>query len=53
MDNYKEIYRVNDMQLVFIPGQDQAMTIDGLQSFSKKSFLTRLQAIARNSCLSI
>lgn len=42
MDNYKEIYRVNDMQLVFIPGQDQPQTITGLQSFSTKAFLNTI-----------
>lgn len=39
MENYKEIYRVNEMQMVFIPGQDKAQDISGLQSFSNKDFL--------------
>jgi putative ABC transport system permease protein len=42
MDNYKEIYRANEMQLVFIPGQDKAPTVDGLQAFSKKQFLNTI-----------
>lgn len=39
MENYKEMYRVNEMQLLFVPGQDKAQAIDGLQSFSNKDFL--------------
>jgi putative ABC transport system permease protein len=39
MEDYKEIYRVEAMQLVFIPGKDSAEGISGLQSFSKKQFL--------------
>jgi len=42
MDNYKEIYRVNSMQLLFIPGQDQPQSIDGLQSFSNNQFLNTI-----------
>lgn len=42
MDNYKEIYRVNTMQLLFIPGQDQPQSIDGLQSFSNNQFLNTI-----------
>ncbi|MVP00705.1 ABC transporter permease [Paenibacillus lutrae] len=42
MDNYKEIYRVNTMQLLFIPGQDQSPSIEGLQSFSNKQFLNTI-----------
>ncbi len=39
MENYKEIYRVNDMQLVFIPKENAPEEITGLQSFSKQEFL--------------
>ncbi|WP_068776534.1 ABC transporter permease [Paenibacillus sp. FJAT-26967] len=42
MDNYKEIYRVNTMQLLFIPGQDQSLSVEGLQSFSNKQFLNTI-----------
>lgn len=38
MENYQEIYGVKEMQLVFVPGQDNAQAIDGLQSFSNKEF---------------
>lgn len=39
MEDYKEIYRVEEMQLVFVPGMDKAQEVAGLQSFSKKQFL--------------
>ncbi len=42
MENYKEMYRVNEMQLLFIPGQDKALSIDGLQAFSNKDFLNTI-----------
>lgn len=38
-ENYQEMYRTMEMQLLFIPGQDQAQNIDGLQAFSNKDFL--------------
>jgi len=42
MNNYKEIYRMNEMQLVFIPEQDKAESIEGLQAFSNKDFLNTI-----------
>lgn len=39
IENYKEIYRVNEMQLVFIPRDHSPQEITGLQSFSKQEFL--------------
>ncbi|MEO4055040.1 ABC transporter permease [Solibacillus sp. CAU 1738] len=39
MVNYQEIYRVMEMQMVFIPGADSSHEIAGLQSFSNKEFL--------------
>lgn len=42
MENYKEIYGVEDMQLVFVPGNDKEHAIDGLQSFSNKEFLNTI-----------
>ncbi|MGX9134901.1 ABC transporter permease [Rummeliibacillus sp. JY-2-4R] len=39
IENYKEIYKVNEMQLVFIPRENSAQEIMGLQSFSKQEFL--------------
>ncbi|WP_415814185.1 ABC transporter permease [Mesobacillus thioparans] len=42
IENYKEIYRVEEMQLVFAPGEDQAEEVNGLQAFSKKQFLNSI-----------
>ena len=42
MENYKEIYRVNEMQLIFIPSKDDALDIAGLQAFSNKDFLNTI-----------
>lgn len=38
LEDYKEMYRVNDMQLIFIPGGDGAQ-FAGLQAFSNNQFL--------------
>jgi len=42
IENYKEMYRTNEMQLIFIPGADSLQEIPGLQSFSNKSFLNTI-----------
>lgn len=42
MENYKEIYRVHEMQLIFIPEQSEAQTISSLQAFSNKEFLNTI-----------
>ena len=42
MENYKEMYRVNEMQLIFIPGGNETPIIDGLQSFSNSEFLNTI-----------
>ncbi|MEK4485855.1 ABC transporter permease [Psychrobacillus sp. FSL H8-0484] len=39
MEDYKEIYRVDEMQLVFTPGGYSSQEFTGLQSFSNKDFL--------------
>ena len=39
MVNYQEIYRVMEMQLVFVPEAKSSHEIAGLQSFSNKEFL--------------
>ncbi|WP_301108782.1 ABC transporter permease [Sporosarcina sp.] len=41
MKNYQEIYRVMEMQTLFIPGKD-APAISGLESFSNKEFLNAI-----------
>jgi putative ABC transport system permease protein len=38
-EDFKEIYRVDSMQLVFIPGEGSTKVIAGLQSFTKEQFL--------------
>lgn len=40
--DYKEMYRTKEMQLLFIPGQDQPQEMEGLQSFSNKDFLNTI-----------
>ncbi len=42
MENYKEMYRVNEMQLIFIPGEESLPAIEGLQSFSNTEFLNTI-----------
>lgn len=42
MDNYKEIYRVTDMQMVYVPGKSDTAAIAGLQSFTNKKFLSTI-----------
>lgn len=42
MENYKEMYRVKEMQLIFIPGGDETPVIEGLQSFSNSEFLNTI-----------
>ncbi|MEN1966697.1 ABC transporter permease [Lentibacillus sp. N15] len=40
--DYKEMYHVNNMQLLFIPGPNNAQEMEGLQSFSNKGFLNTI-----------
>ncbi|MFF2755258.1 ABC transporter permease [Psychrobacillus sp. NPDC058041] len=42
MDDYKEIYRAQEMQLIFIPGTEKVQDVSGLQSFSNKDFLNTI-----------
>ncbi|MFL0366057.1 ABC transporter permease [Pseudobacillus sp. 179-B 2D1 NHS] len=42
IENYKEIYRVDEMQLMFVPEEDKAPAITGLRAFSKKEFLNTI-----------
>lgn len=41
-ENYQEIYRVTDMQLLFVPDEDEARSINGLEAFSNKAFLNTI-----------
>lgn len=40
--NYQEMYRVMEMQMVFIPGKEDAPEISGLQAYSNKEFLNTI-----------
>ena len=40
--NYQEMYRVEEMQMVFVPGKDEQQSISGLQAFSNKDFLNTI-----------
>ncbi len=40
-ENYQEMYRIEEMQMLFIPEKD-AVTISGLQAFSNKDFLNTI-----------
>jgi len=42
IENFREMYRVEEMQLIFIPGEDSLQEITGLQSFSKEDFLNTI-----------
>ncbi|QFG00034.1 ABC transporter permease [Psychrobacillus glaciei] len=42
MEDYKEIYRTHEMQLIFIPGTEKVQDVAGLQSFSNKEFLNTI-----------
>lgn len=40
--NYQEMYRVMEMQMMFVPGQDELRSMKGLQGFSNKDFLNTI-----------
>ncbi|MEH7356713.1 ABC transporter permease [Neobacillus drentensis] len=44
MEDYKEIYRVDEMQMIFVPGGDSTQAVAGLQSFSNKEFLNTISS---------
>lgn len=41
-DNYREMYRTEDMQMVFVPGEENSTSVSGLQAFSNKDFLNTI-----------
>lgn len=43
-EDYKEIYRINEMQLIFIPGGKSTQAVTGLQSFSNNQFLNTISS---------
>ena len=44
MEDYKEIYRVNEMQLIFVPGENSPETVTGLELYSNKQFLNTISS---------
>lgn len=42
IEDYKEMYQVDEMQLIFEPGEASEQTVAGLQSFTKKEFLNTI-----------
>lgn len=42
MKNYQEIYRVMEMQSIYIPGSDHPDSINGLEAFNNKEFLNTI-----------
>lgn len=42
IDNYREMYRVEEMQLAFIPEGESSLEIAGLQSFTNQAFLNTI-----------
>lgn len=40
--NYQEMYRVMEMQMMFVPGEAELSSVDGLQAFSNKDFLNTI-----------
>lgn len=41
-EDYKKMYNVEQMQLVFLPGENSAQNFTGLQSYSNKDFLSTI-----------
>lgn len=44
VEDYKEIYKGNEMQLIFIPGDNSTQVVPDLQSFSKNEFLNTISS---------
>ncbi|WP_066305861.1 ABC transporter permease [Bacillus sp. FJAT-29814] len=42
MDDFKEMYRVTEMQLIFVPGDTNGANFAGLEAFSQKQFLNTI-----------
>lgn len=43
-EDFKEIYRIEEMQLIFIPGSDTTQHFSNLKAFSKKEFLNTISS---------
>lgn len=44
MEDFKEIYRTSEMQLIFIPKEDKTATFAGMESFSNNQFLNTISS---------
>jgi putative ABC transport system permease protein len=44
LEDYTELYRVNEMQLIFVPGENQPESAPGLDVFSKNQFLNTISS---------
>ena len=44
LEDYKEMYRMNEMQLIFVPGETSIESIKGLELFSKNQFLNTISS---------
>jgi putative ABC transport system permease protein len=44
MEDYKEMYRSAEMQLIFTPERDKTSTLAGMESFSKDQFLNTISS---------
>jgi putative ABC transport system permease protein len=42
LEDYNEMYRMNEMQLIFEPGETSSSSVTGLELFSKKQFLNTI-----------
>jgi putative ABC transport system permease protein len=42
MDDFKEMYRTNEMQMIFVPGDDKPANFTGLEAFTQKQFLNTI-----------
>jgi putative ABC transport system permease protein len=43
-EDYKEMYRATEMQLIFVPGKDSPDAVIGLEVFNKKEFLNTISS---------
>ncbi|WP_010677593.1 ABC transporter permease [Bacillus timonensis] len=43
-EDYKEIYQINNMQLLFIPGEDSPQKVSDLHAFTKEEFLNTISS---------
>jgi putative ABC transport system permease protein len=43
-EDYKEMYRMNEMQLIFVPGETPSESMKGLELFSKSKFLNTISS---------